>query len=256
MSTRKRRASTRVIRPTSRASVEHGGLEPTDDATQDIESPSPRRSKRVKREVKCEPEIEDLEDSLHVTKQRAIARRSSKSKTKRPGASSIPQVPEKLHPEPPNWRATYAAIKKMRARIIPPVDQMGCQVVQNAETDPKCKRYSTLVALMLSSQTKDAAMFPATVRLREALGGSISIQAMIAVNDEVISEAIKGVGFWRKKTGYLKQTAIKLRDEFDSDVPQTADELCSLPGVGPKMAFLCLQMAWNMHVSCLSQRIT
>ena len=42
------------------------------------------------------------------------------------------------------------------------------------------------------------------------------------------------------------QTARKLRDEFGSDVPKTVDELCSLPGVGPKMAFLCLHVAWKM----------
>lgn len=45
---------------------------------------------------------------------------------------------------------------------------------------------------------------------------------------------------------YLKQTALRLRDDFDSDVPKTVDELCSLPGVGPKMAFLALQVAWNL----------
>lgn len=46
---------------------------------------------------------------------------------------------------------------------------------------------------------------------------------------------------------YIKQAMIRLRDDFDSDVPKTVDELCSLPGVGPKMAFLCLQSAWNMY---------
>jgi hypothetical protein len=45
---------------------------------------------------------------------------------------------------------------------------------------------------------------------------------------------------------YLKQTAIRLRDDFDSDVPKTVDDLCSLPGVGPKMAFLALQSAWKL----------
>ena len=42
-----------------------------------------------------------------------------------------------------------------------------------------------------------------------------------------------------------------MRDEFDSDVPKTVDELCSLPGVGPKMAFLCLHAAWDMCVISL-----
>ena len=48
---------------------------------------------------------------------------------------------------------------------------------------------------------------------------------------------------------YIKQAAQKLHDEFDGDVPKTADELCSLPGVGPKMAFLALQVAWKMCVA-------
>ena len=39
-----------------------------------------------------------------------------------------------------------------------------------------------------------------------------------------------------------------MHDEFDGDVPKTADELCSLPGVGPKMAFLALQVAWKLYV--------
>ena len=45
---------------------------------------------------------------------------------------------------------------------------------------------------------------------------------------------------------YIKQTAQRLHDDFASDVPKTADDLCSLPGVGPKMAFLALQIAWNL----------
>jgi endonuclease-3 len=35
-------------------------------------------------------------------------------------------------------------------------------------------------------------------------------------------------------------------------VPKTVDELCSLPGVGPKMAFLALQIAWKLFVKLTS----
>ena len=48
---------------------------------------------------------------------------------------------------------------------------------------------------------------------------------------------------------YIKQTAQRLHDDFDGDVPKTVDELCSLPGVGPKMAFLTLQVAWKLYVT-------
>ena len=102
---------------------------------------------------------------------------------------------------------------------------------------------------MLSSQTKDEITDGAISKLRAALGGSISIDGIIGADDSVISQAIAKVGFWRRKTGYLKKSAQKLRDDFDSDVPKTVDDLCSLPGVGPKMAFLALQTAWKLWVS-------
>jgi endonuclease-3 len=46
---------------------------------------------------------------------------------------------------------------------------------------------------------------------------------------------------------YLKQTAVILRDKFDSDIPPTIAGLTSLPGVGPKMAHLCMsaEAGWN-----------
>ena len=40
----------------------------------------------------------------------------------------------------------------------------------------------------------------------------------------------------------------RLRDEFNSDVLKTADELCSLFGVGRKMAFFCLHATQDMWV--------
>lgn len=116
---------------------------------------------------------------------------------------------------------------------------------------------------MLSSQTKDEVTDAAVSKLRSAIGGSLTVDALISAEDTVIAEAIGKVGFWRRKTEYvhiscllahddelrtryIKKTAQRLRDDFDSDVPKTVDELCSLPGVGPKMAFLALQVAWNL----------
>lgn len=101
---------------------------------------------------------------------------------------------------------------------------------------------------MLSSQTKDEVTDAAVAKLRVALGGSITLEALLSAPETTVSEAISKVGFWRRKTGYIKQAALRLKDDFDGDVPKTVNELCSLPGVGPKMAFLCLQRAWDMYV--------
>lgn len=119
---------------------------------------------------------------------------------------------------------------------------------------------------MLSSQTKDEVTDAAVKNLRQAVGGTLTVENVLSAEDSAISGAIAKVGFWRRKTQYalflnlylhevgpycfviryIKQASQRLKDDFDSDVPKTVDELCSLPGVGPKMAFLALQVAWNM----------
>jgi len=45
---------------------------------------------------------------------------------------------------------------------------------------------------------------------------------------------------------YIKRTSEILRDQYDGDIPDTVEKLCSLPGVGPKMAHLCMNSAWGI----------
>ncbi|KAF7964664.1 hypothetical protein HWV62_10667 [Athelia sp. TMB] len=203
---------------------------------------SPRRSKRIKMEERGITDLEDVqEDEKSAKNVKSAAKSSSPRKPK-----VIKQTLATPHAAPPKWRETYATIKEMRSKITAPVDTMGCDRAQLKESEPKNQRFATLVSLMLSSQTKDEVTDAAVTKLREAVGGTLSVDAMIAANDAAIEEAICKVGFWRRKAQYLKRTAEDLRDKFQSDVPQTVNELCSLPGVGPKMAFLALQVAWNM----------
>lgn len=45
---------------------------------------------------------------------------------------------------------------------------------------------------------------------------------------------------------YIKQTSKILKDHYNSDIPNTVELLCKLPGVGPKMAHLCMKVAWGI----------
>ena len=149
----------------------------------------------------------------------------AKSKTKQ-----VPQVLATPHPAPPNWKETYDTIKAIRSGFVAPVDTMGCAQAQTGETEPRVnldcfqfcdstlqlfylslqnRRYATLVALMLSSQTKDEVMNAAIANLRTAFGGSISLEAMIEADENVVSEAISKVGFWRKKTRFVNSSPQK-----------------------------------------------
>lgn len=49
----------------------------------------------------------------------------------------------------------------------------------------------------------------------------------------------------RSRPRYIKQAAEILRDQWDGDIPDTIEGLTALPGVGPKMGYLCLSAAWN-----------
>ncbi|PCH38541.1 DNA glycosylase [Wolfiporia cocos MD-104 SS10] len=234
--------------------------------------PAVRRSKRLKATtVAIKTKEEDYDEGLSplttsestdeevvVKKKTTVSRTRTTRQTASPAkqrressprkAKPIQQALDVPHPTPANWREVYDKIKDMRSRIAAPVDTMGCHRAQLEETTPENQRFSTLVSLMLSSQTKDETTFTAVTKLREAVGGSLSVDAILAADESAIGNAICKVGFWRRKTQYIKQAAQILRDKFNSDVPKTVDELCSLPGVGPKMAFLALQDGWKLNV--------
>ncbi|CAE6524989.1 unnamed protein product [Rhizoctonia solani] len=173
---------------------------------------------------------------------------SSPTKKKPPKQKPITMELAEPHPAPPNWEKQYALIEQMRANIDAPVDTMGCAKSMTGIGPLKDQRFGTLVSLMLSSQTKDEVTTAAVANLRRVLPGGLTVDSILAAEPSVISDAIGKVGFWRRKTEYLQAAAAILRDKHDSDVPQTVDELCALPGVGPKMAFLVLQVAWNINV--------
>ena len=108
------------------------------------------------------------------------------------------------------------------------------------------KRFQTLIALMLSSQTKDTTNAIAMRRLQTELPApGLTLENILAVEPAKLNEMIFVVGFHNNKTKYIKAAALILRDEYGGDIPDTIEGLMSLPGVGPKMAYLCLSAAWG-----------
>ena len=99
---------------------------------------------------------------------------------------------------------------------------------------------------MLSSQTKDTTNAIAMRRLQTDLPSpGLTLENILDVDPIKLNEMIYVVGFHNNKTRYIKAAAEILRDNFDSDIPSTIEGLMSLPGVGPKMAYLCLSAAWG-----------
>ncbi|GFS08849.1 endonuclease III homolog [Elysia marginata] len=144
--------------------------------------------------------------------------------------------------EPPLWREHYANILEMRKLRDAPVDSMGCDVISDVLARPQDYRYQVLVSLMLSSQTKDQVTSAAMARLRQH---GCSVSNILATSDEKLGKLIYPVGFWKKKIDYIKRASAILKEKYNEDIPDTIKDLCSLPGVGPKMAHLAMKCAWN-----------
>ncbi|KAK3673430.1 alpha,alpha-trehalase nth1 [Recurvomyces mirabilis] len=146
---------------------------------------------------------------------------------------------------PPGWEEVYDITAVMRRRVLAPVDTMGCEDLADRKRSPRDQRLQTLVALMLSSQTKDTVTAVAIKRMQEGLPSGFNLQSLIDVEPDELNRLIEKVGFHNNKTKFLKAVAIILRDKFDGDIPDTIDGFISLPGVGPKMAYLCMSAAWG-----------
>ncbi|EKJ76197.1 hypothetical protein FPSE_03672 [Fusarium pseudograminearum CS3096] len=161
--------------------------------------------------------------------------------------------------EPPSdWEAIYDTVRKMRApggrAHGAAVDTMGCERLADEKASPKDQRFHTLVALMLSSQTKDTVNAVVMRKLQTELPPfepgappGLNLNNVLAIDPKTLNEFIWAVGFHNNKTKYIKQTAEILRDQWDGDIPDTIEGLVSLPGVGPKMGYLCLSVAWGKH---------
>lgn len=73
----------------------------------------------------------------------------------------------------------------------------------------------------------------------------LTIEKVRQSDQAVIDKLISKTTWHEKKAWYIKQTAEILATKYNNDIPKTYEELLKLPGVGPKMATLCMQEAWK-----------
>lgn len=173
--------------------------------------------------------------------------KSMKKKNEALKQTSLPfsssQVLKKKIPE--NWEEVWDGIEQMRKKNIAPVDTLGCSSLADRTADPKTFRYQTLISLMLSSQTKDTVTGMTMAKLREH---GLTVDNILTTKEGDLDQMINKVGFHARKAGYIKKTTQILKEKYDGDIPSTVEELVKLPGVGPKMAYLTMQVAWENSV--------
>ena len=119
--------------------------------------------------------------------------------------------------------------------------------------------FELLVAVILSAQCTDKRVNMVTPSLMKAFP---TPQAMAAATVEDIYEQIKSISYPNNKSKHLSGMAKQLVERYNGIVPDTVEELQTLPGVGRKTANVVTAVLWNQpnmpvdtHVFRVSARI-
>lgn len=118
--------------------------------------------------------------------------------------------------------------------------------------------YELLVATVLSAQTTDKRVNLTTPALFARYPGPADLAA---ANPEDVAEILRPTGFFNAKTKSAMGLAAALCDRYNCEVPNTLEELVTLPGVGRKTANVVLGNAFGIpgitvdtHFGRLSRR--
>jgi endonuclease III len=157
---------------------------------------------------------------------------------------------------------------KRRAKKLAPVKQRAPVVFERlheAYPDAHCaldfrNPYELLVATILSAQCTDKRVNLTTPAL---FARYPTPQTLAAAKPEELEQMIKSTGFFRSKTKSLIGMATAVSDRHGGAVPDTMEELVTLPGVGRKTANVILGNAYgrndgvvvDTHVTRLSERL-
>lgn len=104
--------------------------------------------------------------------------------------------------------------------------------------------FQILVMTVLSAQTTDNNVNKVKPQLFSRYP---DCKALATAKQEDVEEIIRSTGFYHAKAKNIIAASKILRDDFNSEVPGTIEELTRLPGVGRKTANIVLSHAYNIN---------
>ena len=112
--------------------------------------------------------------------------------------------------------------------------------------------YRSCVSCMLSAQSLDSN----TAKAARALFALASTpEEMLALDDEVIAQAIKPCGLYNMKTRNIRKFNEALLAEHGGVVPDTRAGLLSLPGIGRKCADIVMSFTFGEDVIAVDTHV-
>ncbi|WIF94973.1 endonuclease III [Caminicella sporogenes] len=119
--------------------------------------------------------------------------------------------------------------------------------------------FELLISTILAAQCTDKRVNSVTKELYKKYN---TPQKFLELNEQELGEMIKSCGFYRMKSKNILNTCKILVEKYNSKVPDTIEELMTLPGVGRKTANVVVSNAFgkdaiavDTHVFRVSNRI-
>ena len=112
--------------------------------------------------------------------------------------------------------------------------------------------YRVLISTLLSLRTKDEVTAKASFRLFEEAD---TPEKMIKLKEEEIEKLIYPVGFYKNKAKTIIDTSRLLIEKYNSNVPDSLDELLNIKGVGRKTANLVLALGYGKDTICVDTHV-
>lgn len=149
--------------------------------------------------------------------------------------------------------ANPARVRAILAKLDEAYPQASCALVhENA--------FELLISTILSAQCTDVIVNQVTATLYKKYPNA---EALAHANPGELEAEIRPTGFFRNKAKSIMGASQKILADFGGKVPQTMDELLTLPGVARKTANVVLGTAFGIaagvvvdtHVQRLSNRL-
>ncbi len=108
----------------------------------------------------------------------------------------------------------------------------------------KQKEYFTLVSEFMLQQTQVKTVIPYFINFTDKIPNLISLAK---VNDNLLMKCWEGLGYYSRARN-LKKTAINILKCYKGKLPNTIDELKSLPGIGDYTSRAIMAIAFNKKI--------
>lgn len=112
--------------------------------------------------------------------------------------------------------------------------------------------YLVLIACILSLRTNDKTTYPATLRMLK-LGRTPEDFAKCDVKK--LEKAIYPVGFYANKAKQIVEISKELVEKYNSQVPESIEEMTKFNGVGRKTANLVMSRGFNKPAICVDVHV-